>query len=207
MRLVLLALAAIAVLSGCAGGPSPDATSAPNTGTPDVTRGAYHFDGPPSLTLITVRSNRTGSGGHTALMINADQRVIFDPAGSFHHPKIRREGDVLIGIDPAFYNGYKSMHARPTYNVVTQTVTVPASVAAKALSLAMARGSVGQARCAQSTSSILRQLPGFEGISSTFFPNALMNSFEAVTGAPKEILYEGFTPSRITANMTVQPNG
>ncbi|RII39448.1 hypothetical protein DL237_07340 [Pseudooceanicola sediminis] len=202
-----MALAAIAVLSGCAGGPKSPGEDALKAGEPDVTRGAYHFDGPPSLTLITVRNNRTGSGGHTALMINADQRVIFDPAGSFRHPRIRRTGDVLIGIDPAFYNGYKSMHARPTYNVVTQSVSVPPDVAAKALSLAMARGSVGQAQCARSTSAILHQLPGFEEIDVTFFPNRLMDNFEAVTGAPKQILYEGFTPDRITANMTVQANG
>lgn len=191
MKSLILAIAALLALVGCAA----DRTAAVKAGREGDKRPSYVYDGPPSLTLITVRSNSTGAGGHTALLINASERVIFDPAGSFWHEEIARKGDVLVGIDPGFYQGYKSMHARPEYNVLTQYVGVSPDVAEQALQLAYARGKVGSAFCAQSTSTILKQLPGFEGIKVTMFPNTLSDSFEAVTGVRGEVFYEDYTPT------------
>ena len=46
----------------------------------EVQRAIYRDDSPPSLTLYTMINNRNGEGGHSALMVNGSQRVLFDPA-------------------------------------------------------------------------------------------------------------------------------
>ncbi|MBR9820011.1 MAG: hypothetical protein GYB51_03295 [Rhodobacteraceae bacterium] len=189
MKRLLLALAAIATLAGC-GARNADYEQP----APDVARGSYVHGGPPSLTLITIRTNDSGKGSHTALMINAEERVIFDPAGSFRHAQIRREGDVLVGISPIFWEGFRSMHARATHRVETQTVIVSPEVASQALALAYRSGAAPSAYCARNTSSLLKQLPGFEGLRSTWFPTQLEESFIEVTGAETTIYYEDYTP-------------
>ena len=184
------AVLALVLLAACAG----EGTQRGDASGAEVARAAYRDPGQPSLTLYTIVSNTTGAGGHTALMVNGPQRVIFDPAGSFHHAEVPRRGDVLYGITPAFSRGYESMHARASHHVVAQEVPVSPEVAARAFQLVTTNGSVGQTQCASSTASILRQLPGFEGIRQTMFPVPLSESFGAVTGARSRTYYEDFTP-------------
>lgn len=148
----------------------------------EVQRRAYHHPGPSTLTLYTVINNRSGSGAHTALLINASQRVLWDPAGSFHHPYAPERNDVLFGITPTIQAVYIDYHARETFRIVEQTVTVTPEVAEKALQLALAQGAASQATCALTTSNILRQLPGFEGFPSSYFPVKTMKNFAARTG-------------------------
>ena len=82
-------LLAFAGLAGCAG-------TAASVWAPDeaVARARYVHEAPPSITLITVVNNTTGGGAHSALLINADERVIFDPAGTWHHPQLPERNDV-----------------------------------------------------------------------------------------------------------------
>ena len=134
------------------------------------------------LSLYTMRNSRTGSGAHSALMINASQRVIFDPAGSFTSPSIPERNDVLFGITPQIEDYYVSFHARVTFFVDEQKIFVSPQVAEMALQLAIANGPVPQMACTRATSSILSQLPGFEAVNSTFFPNDLRDKLAAVPG-------------------------
>ncbi|MBT9384850.1 hypothetical protein KM176_13350 [Pseudooceanicola sp. CBS1P-1] len=196
MKRLLLVLTGLVLLSGLA---ACGQRHLPTVQYPAAIRalpekGPYHSDQPTSLTLLTVDNNSNGRGAHSALLINASQQVIFDPAGSFHHPQIRREGDVLVGIDPVFLSAYERMHARPTFHVRRQTIQVPPEVAEKALKLAFAEGPVGDARCAHSISGVLAQLPGFAGIGRTWFPNSLASEFQSVTGVAGTLFYEDFTP-------------
>jgi hypothetical protein len=138
--------------------------------------------GPSSLTLYTMRNTNSGNGAHTALMINASQRVMFDPAGSFKSPSIPERNDVLFGITPAIEDYYVSFHSRETFFVDGQRIVVPPEVAEKALQLAMANGPVAQAACTRATSAILGQLTGFETIRSTFFPNNLRDAVAKLPG-------------------------
>jgi len=186
IRLVLLLVAVLSV-AACARNPEI-ATPA------DIERFAFRDPGEPALTLYTIVSNETGSGAHTALMVTGSQQVIFDPAGSFHHAEVLRSGDVLYGITPAFVKGYESMHARATHHVVAQRVPVSAAVAERALALVTANGAVASAHCAISTSAILRQLPGFEGVQQTYYPTRLKESFASVTGVQGRVYYEDYTP-------------
>lgn len=151
---------------------------------------AYVHDGAPSLTLLTMVNNRSGSGGHTALMVNGSQRVIFDPAGSFRPDWAVEQNDVLYGMTDRYVFAYKSAHSRNTFHVMSQEITVSPEVAEQALRLVQARGPVGQAFCANATSQVLRQLPGFEDIGVTFFPVRLAEDFGARPGVATDRLYQ-----------------
>ena len=142
------------------------------------------------LTLFSMINNRSGTGAHTSLMINASQRVIFDPAGSFYHPAIPERNDVLFGISPRVADVYTRYHARETFHVIVQEIDVSPEVAEKALQLAKSYGNVPDAQCALSTSRILSQLPGFESIDTGWFPNKLAEQFGALPGVTERKLYE-----------------
>lgn len=170
-------------LAGCTG---------PSVWAPEdaVRRAAYVHDGPPALTLFTVRNVGSEAGAHTGLMINASQRVIFDPAGSFAHPAIPERNDVLFGITPRVAEVYTSYHARMSYFVVRQMIEVPAGTAEQALRLALAYGPVAKANCTRATSDILRQLPGFETINVTFLPDRLEARFSRIPGVVTQVFRE-----------------
>jgi len=142
----------------------------------------YRHDAPPSITLYTVKNVGSEAGAHTGLLINASQRVIFDPAGTFGHASIPERNDVIFGITPRIEQFYTSYHARTSYFMIKQAVQVSPEVAERALRLAMGYGAVAKANCTRATSDILRQLPGFEGIRVTFLPDNLDRQFARLPG-------------------------
>jgi len=151
---------------------------------------AFVDNGPPTITVFTMISNSTGSGGHSSLMVSGSQRVLFDPAGSFVHEDAIEFGDVLYGMSDVWVRAYKSAHARDSHHVVSQEFVVSPQVAERALQLVQANGSVSSAFCANSTTSILRQLPGFEDTKVTFFPKRLMEQLAQKPGVVTTRLFE-----------------
>jgi hypothetical protein len=150
---------------------------------------AHYFAAPPrTITLFTVVSVRSGSGAHSALLINASEQVLFDPAGSFSHPKVPERNDVLYGMNPRMVAFYIDYHARETYNVIEQTVTVTPQVAELIKQKVEAYGAVGQAHCADAISSILKDVPGFQAIQPTWFPNKLSKEFAELPGADRKFI-------------------
>jgi len=141
----------------------------------EVAAAAYRPDAPPSMTLITVVNNTTGAGGHTALLVTGSQQVLFDPAGSFRDDRVKVRGDVIYGMTPSWVAAYKSAHARASHHVVSQTLPLSQQQAETALQLVQSNGAVGPAYCTNSTSSLIRQIPGFEDIQTTFYPVKLMD--------------------------------
>lgn len=184
MKRLVIGLAVAAIVAGCSVDQSPDNSDQ------EVAAAAFRAAGPTSLTLVTVVNNRTGAGGHTALIVNGSQQVIFDPAGSFRDERVIEKGDVLYGMTPGWVNAFKSAHARATHHVVSQTVNVTPAQAERALNLVRSNGSVAGAYCANSTSGILAQIDGFEGIKSTFYPVKLMDQFALVPGVRTDKHYE-----------------
>ncbi len=160
-----------------------------------VARAAYASAEAPSLTLVTVISNRTDGGAHTGLVVNASQRVAFDPAGTFNDPVnnpanrgggaarvMVERGDVLYGMTPGYYRAYIDYHTRQTFRTVEQRIEVSPEVAERALALVMANGPASKSSCALATSRILAQVPGFEGFPVGWYPKAAMKAFGARPG-------------------------
>lgn len=175
-----IALTAGLAVAGCATVPSSNAPE--NKIAAALHRAAAYRDrGPPTLTLYT-RTDASVVGQHTALMIDAGQRVVFDPSGSFKASGIPERDDVLFGITPQARDVFENFYAQGGDGLEVQRVEVPAAVAERALQLALAHGAVGSGFCTDATVGILRALPGFEGLSPTFFPGRLADQFGALPG-------------------------
>jgi hypothetical protein len=137
---------------------------------------------------------RTGAGAHSSLLINASQRVMFDPAGSFFHETVPEQNDLLYGITPEVEQFYRGSHARSTHYVVIQKIEVSPAQAETAFRLAQKAGPVAGAFCTNATTGLLQQVPGFESIQSTFYPNKLMEQFAQWPGVSTERYSESDDP-------------
>ena len=169
----VFAVVALAVLTACGGG----SASAPYASDSAVQAARVANEGPTSITLFTVVNNKTGAGAHSGLLINASERVLFDPAGSFYHPRLPERNDMHYGFNDRMVAFYIDYHARETYRVIEQTVLVSPQVAEQVKARAIQRGAVAKSFCANSITGILAGVPGFENIGSTMFPNKLSKSF------------------------------
>jgi hypothetical protein len=149
----------------------------------EVAQARFVSDAPPSITLFTVLSTRNGSGAHSGLLINGTERVMFDPAGTWQHPRLPERHDVHFGITDKMIAYYIDYHARVTFDVVEQTVMVTPQQAAIAMARAKAYGAVPKTQCSRSISTILAGVPGFEGIGGTISPKKLSADFAAIPGA------------------------
>lgn len=200
---LLLAFGLVAAMAACA--PQPQ----PTQSLPDeqIAAQVYRHDGPPSLTLYTMVNNSNGSGAHTSLMVNASQRVIFDPAGSFRHPRVATKNDVVYGVTPGLEDTYTRFHARETFHVIVQHVEVSPEVAEDILRRVLVAGPVPRAQCALSTSSLLGDVPGLEGaIRTTWFPKQLADQFGRLPGATTQRLYEYDDADRFKALESFDPD-
>ncbi len=147
-----------------------------------VERARYVHDGPARLTLFTVIATRNGSGGHSGLMINGSERVMFDPAGTFDVPFAPERNDVHFGMTARTVAAYVDYHARPAWNVRVQELDVTGAQAETLIAAVKAYGAVPKAQCSLAITRILSQMPGFESIGVGYFPNALSKDFGALPG-------------------------
>ena len=182
MARALILVGALGILAACAGPAEPIWAT-----DQEVTRARYVHGGPATLTLMTVVSNKTGSGAHAALLINADERVIFDPAGTWHHPLLPERNDVHYGMADQVVDFYVDYHTRVTYHTAIQTIEVTPAQAAAAKRAAEAYGAVPKAQCSLSVGRVLQQVPGFEGMPVSYFPNALQRAFATLPGVQTRI--------------------
>lgn len=171
-------MGAPAVLAGC-GGVLREEVLAPQA---DIDRVRYTHPGPKSLTLLTMKNTGSGNGAHSGLIINASQRVLWDPAGTFGHPTIPERNDVHFGANPQIMQLYISFHSRITYYTLIQEIDVSPDVAEQALQMAIANGPTPKAACTRHVSRLLGSLPGFESIRTSFFPNNLADQFGEIPG-------------------------
>lgn len=165
----------------------------------EVDRVAYVHPGPKSLTLMTMKNTGSGNGAHTGMFINASQRILWDPAGTFGHPSIPERNDVHFGITPRIEQFYISFHSRVTYYTLIQEIDVSPEVAEMALRLAIANGPTAKANCTRHTSRLLAQLPGFTHIKSSFFPNNLADQFAQIPGVRSREYFESDSDDKSVA--------
>ena len=175
LRRAFLALGLLLGLAACGAEPvwAPDDA---------VARARYEPPGESTITLFTMISNRSGAGGHLALMIDGEQRLLFDPAGTWRHPAAPERNDVIFGMTPQLLDFYTDYHARETYHIVVQELDVPPEVAAQLSRLVQEYGAVPKAQCTVSITRILRQVPGFENMPTSYFPRRAMDAFAELPG-------------------------
>ncbi len=184
----VLALVAVALVAAC---------TKPVVWAPDeaVQASRYRHAGPTEIVLYNVINNETGSGEHAALMINASERVIFDPAGSWSHPASPERHDVHFGFTDAQLFRYTYYHARRTHHVWRQSLQVSPEVAETIYHLARQYGPVPDGQCARSIAVILQQVPGFESLPTTLYPNRLSEALARLPGVVEERIYSDAEPT------------
>ncbi|MFN0113960.1 MAG: hypothetical protein ACKVPY_04710 [Paracoccaceae bacterium] len=182
-RLVLWLLLPL-LLAGC----GADRTFAPDEA---VQKAAFVSGEPPSITLLTVLRKPYDAGAHSALMIDASQRVIFDPAGTWGHPRVPVRNDVHYGITEQMRKFYIDYHARESFDVVEQKVYVTPETAELALRLVQNNGAVPKALCGSAVSGLLRQIPGFQSVPLAFNPLRIMKGFGQLPGVTERRHLDG----------------
>lgn len=175
MRRVFLTFFLLIGLAACAGEPvwAPDE---------EVARAHFASSGPPTITLMTMVNTTSGNGGHAALLVSGSERLLFDPAGSFHHPRLPERNDVIYGMTDAAVDFYIDYHSRENWRVYKQDIVVSPEVAEMALRAIRDYGAVPKAFCTNSITTILKDLPGFESIHVTMFPTAAQAAFAKLPG-------------------------
>jgi hypothetical protein len=197
---ILLWLTLALGLAACGGAESKWASDA------EVQAARYSPGPPTTVTLFTVISNRGNNGAHSGLLINGSERVLFDPAGTWYHPNLPERNDVHFGMTDRAIAFYIDYHARKTYRVLQQTVPVSPEVAELVMARAKAYGAVPKAQCANSITSILRGVPGFEAIPASWYPLKLSDAFGTLPGATSRVITDVDDDSNHGVLM-VQANG
>lgn len=174
LRIAFAGLLAL-TLAGCVG----ESVWAPDE---EVARATYVAPGPATVTLITSINTHSNSGAHSGLLIDGAQRLLFDPAGSWHNPGVPERNDVLFGMSPAYLDMYMAFQSNGVFEVRTQTVEVSAEVAQQLSHAVQSYGAVAPAYCSRSISEILGNTPGFTSIRQTFFPLNTMEQFAQISG-------------------------
>lgn len=196
-----LALCLVALLGLAACGAEP--VWAPE----EQVQAARHVaDEPPHITLYTVVTKSSGSGAHSAILVNGSERLIFDPAGTWHHPRLPERNDVHFGMTDKALAFYIDYHARKTYDVIEQRIEVSPEIAALVMRRVKDYGAVPKAMCTQATSSVLRGVPGFEGLPSTWYPKKLSDAFGDLPGVKTRIITDDDDDSNHGV-LLVQANG
>jgi len=155
-----------------------------------IAKSTYSSSDPATLTLVTIINNNSGEGGHSGLVINASQRVVFDPAGNFKSDLAPERNDLVYGMSPRVLRAYYGFHARKAWHVVTQEIEVTPEIAELAFKIARNNGAAGSGFCASSVTSILRQIPGFKHIPHSLSPKRTMRVFAELEGVKTEKIYE-----------------
>jgi len=155
----------------------------------EISRARYVSEEPPSVTLISMVSNRTGRSAHSALLINGSERVLYDPAGTFTHPDLPRRGDIHYGMTPRYLDYYERYHARHSHHVHSQTVYVSRATADQVLANAQARGPTPKLLCNTAVAAVLRPVPPFTGISGSISPEPARRDFAQIPGVAESFVY------------------
>lgn len=181
MRL-LLCLIALLGLTACA---------EPKWAPQEQVDAVRYVEGPPNyITLYTVVNKATGSGAHSAILVNASERVIFDPAGTWYHPKLPERNDVTFGMNEKALAFYIDYHTRKTYDTIEQKVYVSPEIAELVLERVKNNGAVAKGMCTIATSSVLIGVPGFESLPRTFFPRKLSEEFGKLPGVTTRVIVD-----------------
>jgi hypothetical protein len=147
-----------------------------------IARARYESAEPPSVTLISMVKTSSGRSAHSALLINGSERVLYDPAGTFSHPDLPRAGDIHYGMTEKYVEYYERYHARFSHFVQTQKVDVSRETADRIIANARAEGKSFKMTCSLATADVLRDVPPFTSVRSSWFPETLRQDFARIPG-------------------------
>lgn len=133
----------------------------------------YKSDEAPYVELVTMVRKSTDKGAHSALIINASERVIFDPAGTFQHAELAEVEDVHHGATDRLVSYYQRYHARFSHYVHVQRVYLDPATAEGLLKRAQSNGAVSKMFCSNETANVLKSVPQFSSFRSSMFPEFL----------------------------------
>jgi hypothetical protein len=94
---------------------------------------AYVHDGSTRIYLYSMVNNESSAGAHSALVVNASQSMIFDPAGTINHNVFIEQDDELYGATPSVLELFTRAHASKTHHVVIQDLDVTPEITDRAL--------------------------------------------------------------------------
>ena len=177
--LVVLLLAGSVALGGCAGvlrsiDPAEQAAA------------RYVSDTPPEIALFTVILGNYGV--HSALLVNGDHRVVYDPAGGWRDREGFSDGDLRYAMSPQRLARYLAYSTRRGREVIIHRRAVSQEVANQAIAALEQRRPFPTGFCAIAAGRVLAQLPGFEGLPVSFGPLRLMRAFATPGETRMEIL-------------------
>lgn len=158
------------------------------TNPPEIaTRASYVHDGPPEIALITTIHKPTNFMWHSALLINADERVLFESGGFWDDPEDRRLNDVHYNLTDARLVDYaKHRGESPNWDYILHRVPVTAEVAQLAKERAITQTLVMAGFCALGVRDVLREVPGFEHMDIVVIPEDLVGYFAKMPGVTME---------------------
>ena len=114
--------------------------------------------------------NSSGRSAHVGLLINGSQQVLYDPAGTFTHPDLPRNGDIHYGMTPRYVDYYERYHARFSHFVEAQQVPISRAAADQLIANAQSEGKVMKAHCSLAIADVLQPVPPFETVTQELLP-------------------------------------
>lgn len=148
----------------------------------DVARALYVDPNAPYVTLFTSINTRSKAGAHTGLLINGNQRMLYDPAGSWEQPAAPERYDLHYGMTPQMLANYADFQGTAPFELIQQTVFVTPEVAEQILQNAISHGAANKAACTNAIGQILRPVAGFESLPGTLFPKQMSIAFAKLPG-------------------------
>ena len=175
-------LATLATLGGCAveNGAAPEEIA--------ITR--HVSDEPPYVAVVTMVDRRDGRAAHSALIINASQRVIYDPAGTFKHADLVERGDIHYGATDRMVSYYKRYHARFSHYVHEQRIPLTPEQAEAVLRRAQAQGPSPKMFCNIHITAVLNDVRFLGRLRSSFYPEVLRDQVAKIPGVQDSFVYE-----------------
>jgi hypothetical protein len=142
----------------------------------------YKSEEPPYVEVVTMVNKENERGAHSALIINASERVIWDPAGTFQHAELAEVEDVHHGATDRLVSYYKRYHARFSHYVHVQRLDLDPATAERMLQSARNHGAVPKMFCTMSTAQVLKAAPQFRNVPESMFPERLRQAVAEVPG-------------------------
>lgn len=169
-------------LSGCAG----MMYSSP----PEIAqRDRYSPQAEPEISLLTITHKPTSFMWHSALLITADERILYESGGYWKDPEDRRLADVHYNLTDERLRDYIARRGDPdVWQITLHRVEVSEDIALEAKRRAQTNQLVLGGFCAMGVAEVLKGLPGFDHLGPVFLPHDLVPVFEEIPDVELEVL-------------------